>query len=821
IYKAEVKSSSSAIPTTQNIAFVSSQNTDSTNESVSVVASVSTASAKVHVFALPNVDTLSDVVIYSFIASQSNSPQLDNDDLKQIDDDDLEEMDLKWQMAMLTMRARRFLQRTRRNLGANGTTSIGFDMSKVECYNYHRKGKFARECRSPKDTRRNVPVEPQRRNVPAEEEPTNYALMAFTFLSSSSFDNETNDKNGLGYDNQVFTSSMLDCDEMFSSESGVSMLASPVYDRYQSEEGYHVVHAPYTGTFIPPKPDLVFHDAPNVNKTVHTAFNVELSSTKPDKDLSHSHKPSAPIIEDWISDSKDEYEAEPTQNAPSFVHPPTYVKTPRRSVKPAEHPIPANKLRKNSPKPVTTTIPYNNVTRPRPATTIVTKPYSPPKRTINRSSSPKPSNFPPKVTTVKAPKVNVVKGQSTACFKGQRSYRRWMLRHMTRNMSYLSDFEAINKGYVAFGGNSKCSKITEKGRIRTRKLDFNDVYFVKELKFNLFSVSQMCEKKNNVLFTDTECIVLSSNFKFPDDHHVLLRVPRENNMYNVDLNNIVPSGNLTCLFAKATLDESNLWHRRLGHINFKTMNKLAKGSLVRGLPSKVFENNHTCVTYKKGKQYRASCKTKPDKSVSQPLQRTLIEAARTMLADSLLPILFWAEAVNTACYIQNRVLVTKPHNKTPYELLLGRTPSIGFMRPFGCPVTILNTLDPLDKFDKKADKGFLVGYSISRSGPTWLFDIDTLTKSMNYQPATARNQPNPSVGIPKHFDAENPGEENVQQYVLFPLWSFGFKDPHNTDDDTIFEVKEPEFEGKKPEYEVHVSPSSSAKTKKHDDKTKR
>nr|GEV31002.1 ribonuclease H-like domain-containing protein [Tanacetum cinerariifolium] len=112
IYEAEVKSSSSASTSTHNFAFVSSQNTDSTNESVSVVASVSTASAKVLVSAFPNMDTLSDAVIYSFFASQSNSLQLDNDDLKQIDADDLEDMDLKWQMAMLTMRARRFLQKT-------------------------------------------------------------------------------------------------------------------------------------------------------------------------------------------------------------------------------------------------------------------------------------------------------------------------------------------------------------------------------------------------------------------------------------------------------------------------------------------------------------------------------------------------------------------------------------------------------------------------------------------------------------------------------------------------------------------------------------
>nr|GFA61619.1 retrovirus-related Pol polyprotein from transposon TNT 1-94 [Tanacetum cinerariifolium] len=233
----------------------------------------------------------------------------------------------------------------------------------------------------------------------------------------------------------------------------------------------------------------------------------------------------------------------------------------------------------------------------------------------------------------------------------------------------------------------------------------------------------MCDKKNSVLFIDPKCIVLSSDFKLPDENHVLLRVPRENNIYIVDLRNIVRSGYLTCVFAKATLDKA---------------------------------------------------------SNIEPLVRPSL---------SVLSANPYEEAVNTACYVQNRVLVTKPHNKTPYELLLSKTPSIGFMRPFRCLVTILNTLDPSGKFNGKADEGFLVGYSVS--------------------------------SIQEHFDAKKAGEENVQQYVLFPLWSYGSKDPQNTDDDTTFEVKEPRFEFEKPESEVHVSPSSNAKTKKHDDKTKR
>ncbi|GJX98587.1 putative ribonuclease H-like domain-containing protein, partial [Tanacetum coccineum] len=395
-------------------------------------------------------------------------------------------------------------------------------------------------------------------------------------------------------------------------------------------------------------------------------------------------------------------------------------------------------------------------------------------------------------------------------------------RHMTRNMSHLLDYQEIDGRFVAFRGDPKGGRITSKGKISTGKLDFEDVYFVKELKFNLFSVSQMCDKKNSVLFTDTECVVLSPDFKLLDENHVLLRVPRKDNMYSVDLKNIVPSGGLTCLFAKATLDESNLWHRRLGHINFKTINKLVKGNLVRGLPSKIFENNHTCVACQKGKQHKASCKTKTVSSISQPLQmlhmdlfgptfvkslmkkmyclvvtddysrfswvfflatkdetseilktfitgienlidlkvkvircdngtefknkvmnqfcemkgikrefsvartpqqngvaerknRTLIEAARTMLADSKLPTTFWAEAVNTACYVQNRVSPRKWTN--------------------------------------------------------WLFDIDALTISRNYKPIVAGNQTNGNAGTKENIDAGQDGKKLVpdQKYILLPL----------------------------------------------------
>nr|GFA07825.1 ribonuclease H-like domain-containing protein [Tanacetum cinerariifolium] len=126
-------------------------------------------------------------------------------------------------------------------------------------------------------------------------------------------------------------------------------------------------------------------------------------------------------------------------------------------------------------------------------------------------------------------------------------------RYMTGNISYLSDYEPFDEGYVSFGQGG--CKITGKGTIKTGKLEFENVYFVKDLKYNLFSVSQICDNKNIVMFTDSECIVLGKDFKLLDDANILLRTPRQHNMYSIDLNNIVPHRYLTCLVAKASADE--------------------------------------------------------------------------------------------------------------------------------------------------------------------------------------------------------------------------------------------------------------------------
>ncbi|GKD70067.1 putative ribonuclease H-like domain-containing protein [Tanacetum coccineum] len=301
-----------------------------------------------------------------------------------------------------------------------------------------------------------------------------------------------------------------------------------------------------------------------------------------------------------------------------------------------------------------------------------------------------------------------------------------------------------------------------------------------------------------------------------------------------DLKSVVPTKGLTCLFAKATIDESNLWHRRLGHINFKNMNKLVRGNLVFFLATKdetsgilktfitEIENqldhkvkvircdnrtefkdsvmNQFC-KMKGIKREFSVLRTPQQNGVTERRNRTLIEAARIILVDSKLPTTFWAKAVNTPCYVLNRVLVIKSHNKTPYELIRGRTPLIVFMKSFGCPVTILNTRDHLGKFDRKADEGFFVGYSVvskairvfnkrtriveetlnirllentpivTGNGPDWLFDVDSLTISMNYVPVVAGNQTN---GITRTRDNIVTGQAEKktkpeQEYILIPI----------------------------------------------------
>ncbi|GKA65417.1 ribonuclease H-like domain-containing protein [Tanacetum coccineum] len=241
-------------------------------------------------------------------------------------------------------------------------------------------------------------------------------------------------------------------------------------------------------------------------------------------------------------------------------------------------------------RPVNTARSKPTVNHPRPISNAYKRGYSQVTRPFNKYSEYKNSIFNKKVNIVRVKDTTardrVVGNPQQKEYKEKEVIDSGCSRHMTGNKCYLTEYEDYDGGFISFGDGK--GRISGKGKIKTGTLDFDNVYFCKELKYNLFSVSQICDKKNNVVFTDTECLVLSSDFKLLDESQVLLRVPRKDNIYSVDLKSVVPTKGLTCLFAKGTIDESNLWHRRLGHINFKNMNKIMRENLVRGLPSKIF-----------------------------------------------------------------------------------------------------------------------------------------------------------------------------------------------------------------------------------------
>ncbi|GJX99998.1 ribonuclease H-like domain-containing protein [Tanacetum coccineum] len=408
------------------------KNTSSTNKAVNNAHDVNTASLQGQASTL----IYADDVMFSFFSTQSNSPQLDNEDLEQIDTDDLEEMDLKWQVAMLTMRVKRFLKNTGRNLKFNGKETVGFDKTKVECYNCHRRGHFARECRVPRNQgnrngdnpRRVVPVETSVNalvvadrmgydwSYQAEEGPTNFALIDHSSSSSSSSsdtevkslearivvhkknevfyeediaflkydvkvrDNSisklknqlaealrekddfklklekfetsskkltdllnsqisVNNKTGIGFDSQMTENELHDIHKnnskvfVSASDSSVNKIEeenNQVNYRFKKVEGYYVVHPPYTGNYMPSRPDLSFVGLDdsvyktNVSKTITSVPRNESTSSKSSKDNLEQPKdvrPSAPIIEEWESDSDDDCVIRPSfeQNKPSYA----------------------------------------------------------------------------------------------------------------------------------------------------------------------------------------------------------------------------------------------------------------------------------------------------------------------------------------------------------------------------------------------------------------------------------------------------------------------------------------------------------------------
>ncbi|KAI3770624.1 hypothetical protein L6452_01764 [Arctium lappa] len=829
-----------------------------------------------------------ETIFEAFLSSHNNN-SLINDDLDQLHPDDLEEMDIKWQMAMLSMRVKKFIKRTgRNNFSQRREDGAGFDKTKVECYKCHMKGHFARECRSSVPNHNHQQAQNggynQNKNSAqalvsqqgmgfdwsdqAEEAIQNQALMAEVFDLPSEWEKnelETKLSKSLEENDRLkeeLSKVKLDIEKFsYASKEMDSLLKAQIHDKMKLGIAYNNTPPPYNNNYISPISDLL--------------------ETKEKKDLSEEAFKIDPLDEVVVNDLTEKEASENRDNAVSkeiplenniitnegcgkiWVKSKEIEKTKEKDNKVhykqtiVVNPEPCKQCACNKAKSLN-----SSIKRVTTANSISTA------KNINAANTVTTAN---KVSTAKhASAAHAVSTSKTSTDSGKCvSKPIIMTKHMTGNMSCLQDFKHINGGHVAFGDNLTGGKISGKGNVTKGKMTFEDVYYVDQLKYNLLSVSQVCDKQHSILFTNTECMILAPGFKVVDESMILLRTPRKENVYCLDMDNVDSDSSLNCLVSKASVDESSLWHRRMCHMNFKTMNKLVKNNLVRGLPSKVFSCDDHCVACLKGKQHKTSHKTKELNTISSCLQllhmdlfgptnvmsigkksyclvivddysrftwvyflrtkdetsgliksfilrienqtnqkvkvirsdngtkftnfdlntfceekgierqysaprtpqqngvaerrnRTLIEAARSLLAYSKLPITFWAEAVNTACYVQNRVLMVKPKNKTPYELLNKRKPFIGFFKPFGCPCTILNTKSHLGKFDSKADDGFLVGYSSQSkayrvfnsssriieesdnvkcnentpnpigSGPQWLFDIDSLTNSFGF-----------------------------------------------------------------------------------------
>nr|GEV90861.1 hypothetical protein [Tanacetum cinerariifolium] len=441
----------------------------------------------------------------SLMEAIEKSPQLDNKDLRHIYADDLEEMDLKWQMAMLTMRARRFLKKTR------------------------RKGHFTRECKAPRENRN---IEPVRRNVTVETTNANALVAQDRFGDNAltelrkKFEKAKKEKDDLKLTLEKFENSSKNLGKLLDSQvcdkfkTGVGfdcqVIESQVNDRYKTGEEYHAVPPPYTGNFMPPKSDLILADVDEyvVSETVTSVPAVATNEAKTSE--SKPKSVSEPIIKDWVSDSEDENETETKskQRKPSFSK--------VEFVKPNEQ---------NSSRPVVSVNTAMQITTayPRPTVNSVR-----PKAVLNADQGNQANVVKASASWVWRPKHKVldhVSRNNGASITFKRfDYGNPQLelqekgvidsrcsRHMTENMSYLSEYEKIDDGYVAFEGDLKGGKIT-----------------------------------------DTECVVLSIDFKLLNESQVLLRFLRKNSMYSVDLKNVASSGGLTCLIAKATLDESNI-----------------------------------------------------------------------------------------------------------------------------------------------------------------------------------------------------------------------------------------------------------------------
>ncbi|GJV13414.1 ribonuclease H-like domain-containing protein [Tanacetum coccineum] len=640
VYEDELKRSSGSNSASQNLAFLSSENTNSTNE-VSTASGDFGVSTAGGINQVPSTPSAHDIA-YSFLAQPTTSPQLENEDFQQMDGDDLEELDLRWQVAMLTVRVKK--------LSATTVIEKGILLENVDLEGFKEEDLMVTRATYKQLNHPHLMHCAQDGlggydwSNDFEVEPVNYALMAISSSNSSSSSNSemsTHDKNGLGFGTQMDD---LSNKSETDSENNLTVFEVRSSDeestleknRFTKSNEYHAVLPLITRNPLTPRADISFA---GLDEYAFRNKIIEFRTTKTNKIVGTTNeativKPKSVnetvvskskinrdevIIKDWTSDDEDDVSADKT------------------------------------------------------------------------ISSVKPKSPEPRVKNVVNTKERVVKPVWNYGKRG--------------NPEIL-----LNGGFVAFGSDPKGGKITGKGKIKTANLDFDDVYFVNEL-----------------------------NFKLLDESQVVLRAPRKDGVYSLDLKNIVPSGGL---------------EKQLNH-NVKIIR------CDNGTEFKNYVMNEFCA--KKGiKREFSVARTLQQNGVAERKNRTLIEAARTMLADSLLPIPFWAEAVNTACYVLNRIL---------------------------------------GKFGWKSDE---YQPNVAGTGPNWMFDLDFLTNSMNYIPVSVENQVIVDAGTQDSYVAGSSGKDKgpTQEYILLPL------QPHRTRipvKDVVQDAQEQPSENASPDKGIQVS----------------